>query len=328
MNNICYGCKKPRVLTFEHIIPQSLGGKLKHKLYCKECNDILGRVVDAELAKQYGHIATYLVVTRERGETRSIELEETESKDSILFDGQNLKRKSPIVKIETEDDGKTLKHADVRAGTQKELLQIIESIKKKYITNQDFDILEDPPKPHTDLTQHSIIDNHLLRRAVTKIAYSFLCTRIDSQSILSEHFDKTRLYIIGTNTIDLACSNYIHTQFMTDYARPLHKIHISHDRSNKLTIGYVMLFGMYRFTILLSESFISSIEWPDFDYTFDPVRQQQIFGNYNFRAPPITKLDVLKPKQTKEIVQEELSKGSQIIESYMSDFRFIDGELT
>ena len=115
---------------------------------------------------------------------------------------------------------------------------------------------------------------------------------------------------------------------MTDNTRPLHKIHISLNRNDKLVVGYVALFGIFRFTVLLSDSFKSQIEWPGLDYTFDPVRRQEIFCREFFRAPTITKENILHPKQSKEFVQNELSKGERVIESYVDNYEFLRGEFS
>ena len=62
MNSDCFACKKTKVLTEEHIIPQALGGRLKAKLYCKVCNDNFGEDIDAEITNQFSKIATILVL--------------------------------------------------------------------------------------------------------------------------------------------------------------------------------------------------------------------------------------------------------------------------
>ena len=113
---------------------------------------------------------------------------------------------------------------------------------------------------------------------------------------------------------------------MTDYTRPLHKIHIVLNKSNDSVIGYVSLFGTFRFTTLLSDNFVSQFEWPGLDYTFDPVRRKEIFGKEDFRAPLLSKDDVLNPKQSEETVLEELCAGQKIIENYIDELEFLGGE--
>jgi len=141
-----------------------------------------------------------------------------------------------------------------------------------------------------------------------------LCIKVPKDIILSLDFEEVIAYIKDGTGSDLACANFVHTQFMTDYIRPLHKIHIALNRSE--------------FTVLLSDKFVSQFEWPGLDYTFDPVRRQEVFGNERFRAPAITKKNILHLKQSKEFVQNELNEGQKVIESYVDNYEFLGSELS
>jgi hypothetical protein len=78
---------------------------------------------------------------------------------------------------------------------------------------------------------------------------------------------------------------------------------------------------------LLAENFESKFEWPGLDYTYDPVRLEEIVGNYNFRAPRLTK-EKIPHQQSKEFIQGELHKGYKVIEGYVDKFKFLGGELS
>ncbi len=137
---MCFACTKKRKLTKEHIIPQAIGGRLKAKLYCKKCNSELGRQLDNEISNKFVQFAVILNIKiegRRKGSrfTQPLEVEDLETKTKLVFDGQDLIRKDPIVEIEKESDGKTLKSANVYARSEKELKKIIGSIKKKFKTS-------------------------------------------------------------------------------------------------------------------------------------------------------------------------------------------------
>lgn len=223
-------------------------------------------------------------------------------------------------------DGKTLDFADITARSEQELKKICASIQSRYDVPGGMKTFQDVHPGPTEAERVMMIDNTLLRRAVTKIAYGFTCTKLPESLIFSSAFEAVRQYIRVTDKPALACANFVHTGFMTDNVRPLHKIHIALNRNQKLLVGYVCLFGLYRFTVLLAEGFKSELEWPGLDYTFDPVRRKQVLGNDNFRAPQLTKENILHPKQSKELVQAELYKGHKVIESYVDSFRFLGGE--
>jgi hypothetical protein len=155
-----------------------------------------------------------------------------------------------------------------------------------------------------------------------------LCIKAPPDVVFESAFDEVREYIKDGKGLDLACANFIHTQFMADYIRPLHKIHIATNRQRKITVGYVSIFGIYRFTVLLSDKFTSQLEWPDLDYTFDPVRRKEVIGNERFRAPDLSKENILHPKQSKEFVLQELYRGQQAIGSYVDNYDFLGAELS
>lgn len=327
MKDNCYACTKPRNLTVEHIIPQAIGGRLKARLYCKECNGTFGEVLDDEISKQFGWVGTILNIKRERGRVRPYEVTEVKSGIKLLCDGKGLKRKDPIVKVLSKD-GKKLDSADVTARTEEELKTICASIQGRYDVPGGIKTFQDERPGPTDTEHIMMIDNSLLRRAVSKIAYGFLCIKLPKDVVFSSSFDPLRLYIREPNNINLASGNYSNTCFMTDHVRPIHKIHVAFNRDEGILIGFVSIFGIYRFTILLSEGFKSGVEWPGLDYTFDPVRQKEVFGNANFRAPRLTKKDILCPKQSKVLVQRELDKGYKALEPYSHNFKHLGGEFS
>ena len=309
----------------EHVIPQAIGGRLKARLYCKVCNDAFGDALDDEISKQFGWVGTLLNIKRERGKAQPYEVKELKSGTTLLFDGKNLKRKNPVVKVVSKD-GKKLDFADVTARSEQEFKRICASIERHYDVPGGMKTLKDLHPGPTDAERVMMIDNTLLRRAVSQIAYGFSCIKLPESVVFSPTFDAIRQYIKATDKPALACANFVHTGFMTDHRRPIHKIHVALNRNQGLLVGYVCLFGMYRFTVLLEEGFKSELEWPGLDYTFDPVRRKQLVGNDNFRAPQLTKEKILHPKQSKDFVQTKLDKGHKVIASYVGNFRFLSGE--
>ena len=230
-----------------------------------------------------------------------------------------------MVKVVSKD-GNKLDFADVTARSEKELKRICTSIQKRYNIPGDMKTFQDVHEGPTEAERIMMIDNALLRRAVSKIAYGFTCIKLPESVIFSSAFEAVRKYINASDKPALACANYIHTKFMTDYVRPIHKIHVALNRNRGLLVGYVSLFGIYRFTVLLAENFKSELEWPDLDYTFDPVRREQVVGNENFRVPQLTKENILHPRQSKEFIQSELDKGHKIIGNYVDNFRYLGGK--
>jgi hypothetical protein len=319
----CFACTGVRKLTDEHVIPQALGGKLRAKIYCKECNGTFGKTIDSELSIQLGRYATILNLKRERSNPRSFNVEELRNNTALVFNGKGFRRKDPEIKVRLGQDGKTVKSLDVTARSKKELDKIVASVQNKYnVPGNTKTFYEDHPGP-TDTRYDFVVDNDLMRRGVAKIAYSFICLKLPRDLVFSDSFAKIRHYIVDSTGSALASPNFRHTQFMTDYVRPLHKIHVSLNRQEKIVIGFVMLFGIFRYTILLCSDLNSSFEWPGLDYTFDPVTSKAVSGNPNFRAPDLNKAEILNPRQSKRLLIEELSKGHKILESYANGYKFL-----
>lgn len=328
MNNLCLACTKPRELTNEHIIPQAIGGRLKAPIFCKECNSTFGRELDAEVSKQFGLIATSLNIKRERGKPQTFEVKDIETGTTLITDGKSLKRKDPDVPpIVT--DGKKLKSANVTARDDKELKEIIASINNKYKTNGDWYTFHDHhPGPRVIETEKMMFNSTKIRRAVSKIAFSFLCTKLPRSTVLSSSFDVVRDYMKTGHVPDIATANYIHTKFMTDHVRPLHKIHVALNRREELVVGFVSIFGMFRYTVLLAEGYKSIIEWSDLDYTFDPVRLEEVKGKDTFKARDLTRGNILNPKESKKFVEKEINRGWKTIGGYLKDIEPLEGELS
>lgn len=325
METCCFVCKKIRSLTVEHIIPQAIGGTLKGRLYCKECNDTFGNTLDDEVLTQFGWIGTLLNIKRERGKAQPYEVKEIRSGTALLFDGKDLKRKNPVVKIASKD-GNKLDFADVIARSERELHEICTSIRKRYGVPGGIQTSQDVHPGPTEAERVITIDSAVLRGAVSKIAYGFACIKLPQSIIFSPAFEAIRQYIGTTDQPSLASPNFVHTGFMTDHIRPLHKIHVTLNRDQRLLVGFVSLFGIFRFTVLLAENFESELEWPGLDYTFDPVRREPVVGNDIFRAPHLTKEAILHPKQSEKFVLAELRKGYEVIDSYAEKVSFLDGQ--
>jgi len=311
----------------EHVIPQAIGGTLKERLYCKECNDSFGHALDNEISKQFGWLGTLLNIKRDRGKAQPYEVKEIKSGTTLLFDGKDLKRKKPIVKVESKN-GKNLDFADITARSERELQEICASIQKRYELTGGIEPFQDIHPGPTEAEHVTTIDNTLLRRAITKIAYGFMCIKLPKTITFSSAFEAVRNYMKTADQPFLARANFVNTGFMTDHTRPLHKVHVALNRGQRLLIGYVSLFGIYRFAVLLAEDYESELEWPGLDFTFDPVRRKEVVGKDNFRAPQLTKENVLHPKQSKSLVLSELHKGYRVIESYVKEFRLLGGELS
>src|SRR6187455_2370107 len=93
MPTICYNCTDEITSTNqsdEHIIPNSIGGRLKSKkLLCEKCNKGFGKTIDAEFSKQLDVLAAFFTVKRNRQKNFVIKNAKTNSGDKYhLLDGR------------------------------------------------------------------------------------------------------------------------------------------------------------------------------------------------------------------------------------------------
>jgi hypothetical protein len=324
----CFCCCEHKILTKEHIIPQSLGGKLSAWIYCKECNDKFGDEIDAELTNKFRYFSTSLKIDRDRGKNQHQPFNVYFPKKNIELtsNGSELKRKKPVVEIIKEGD--KVVFASVIARSAKELDRIILGLKEKHSLTHEFDTKNETIPGPIEVEREFVFDNSLIRRAVSKIAYNLICIKIPEKYVFSPSFDEIRSYIRFGAEKDMASANFRNTSFMVDNIRPLHKIHISFNRPKKLVIGFICLFGIFRYTILLSKDINIVIDLADLDYTFDPTTGKEICTKPNFIAPEIGIDDTLRPKHSKELVLRELKKGHKILENYIEGHQNIEIEHT
>lgn len=305
-------CGKIRKLNLEHIIPQCLGSPLEKRIYCVECNSNLGHELDVEIAERFGRYATLLKVKRKRGKNQEVIIEDDKSNLRVKFNGDRFCRVDPAVTKKKNKEGK-IEEVEVLARSAKERDKIFRSLAKKHNFDLALVVSDEVEYPPPSTVNDLVLGGDTIYRAIAKIAYGFASWKLPRSVILSDSFKSIREYIKGTHSEKLVSANYEHTDFMTDNHRPLHKVYISFDRSKGTVVGYVALFGAFRYTVLLSDSFRSEIEWPGIDYTFNPVSQREVPANLVFRAPALTRKQVVSPSNKPERVRHCLERGLNII---------------
>jgi len=309
----CYLCGEEKPLTNEHIIPQFLGGFLGAPIYCSDCNNSTGLGVDSALAGSFARYATLLDVKRERGTNQPFTLKDDISGIELEFcDGQFRRKVTEVTGLEAGADGDS-SGIRVSAKSMRELESITSGISKKHGLGDDSFELEvvqlDAPIGEGDL----LLSSEEIYRAVAKIAYGFACLKLPSSTVFSSPFDAIRGYIRGEDRPKCVSLNYESTDFMTDNHRPLNKVHLAFNRIEGIVIGYVAIFGAFRYTVLVAEHLISNLEWPAVDHTSDPIRKVEVPCPSCFVAPRITREKVVNPRYTEESLIGALNLGLNVV---------------
>lgn len=250
---LCSICLEEKELTFEHIIPESLGGILESDIQCADCNNRkLGSKLVSKAKRTYTirlainylskNLPKLYKQIEEGQEYIARKIDDTTS-EAILKDG---KIKS---KAEKADDGSI--NVD-RQDTEKKLREILtkEGLTKDEIEKKldEFKKIE-VDKPHKLTDTITVIkrkfkewfqkpsESYLDERVITLIAYNYLCMVV-GEIIYDSRMNFIREFILnGTKSDSLIIDQF---PFTNEYA-PYHKI-FSEPKDTEIKVT-IVLFG-------------------------------------------------------------------------------------
>ncbi|MGE0566621.1 MAG: HNH endonuclease [Bacteroidia bacterium] len=278
----CYLCPNDLTgenISEEHIIPNAIGGYLKSdKLLCRICNSKFGQKADAELAKQFAFLCSYLNIDRDRGSIPTLKGGKTkDGKEYHLVNGSKPAFSKPSIK-KIQQEGETL--LSVTARNEKELIQILKGLKRK---NPDLDIdkLKERFQWKEDYVNEKIsfntaVGGDLAFQAITKIAVNyFLNTKNDRVSI-------SHLIPYLKSEIELEIVDHYYPQspiYEQNGDEIIHLIHLVGDVKEKTLYCYLELFSSYSFLVLLSDNYTEK----DFShsYVYDVLKNETVEKQVN-----------------------------------------------
>ncbi|OAA84686.1 HNH endonuclease [Clostridium ljungdahlii] len=273
----CYvcGCELTKAnQSLEHIILNSIGGKLKSKkLLCKTCNSKFGGNIDDKLAKQLNVFANLLNIKRENGNPQSIKvLDEETNEEYIIEPGGKPARSKPLVKI--TNDGNEVK-INVTARNIIESKRILKQLNKKYNQINVDDWLKNAEvksNPISNITLHACFGGKESFRSICKTAVDYyLCT-----GGIQKFINHLIPYIDGE--IDLNVVNFYYSKNNTPkFKKITHSIIVKGDKKNKILYSYIEFFNVCKFIVLLNgnytgKSFIQK-------YCYDVIKTKEIKDN-------------------------------------------------
>lgn len=260
--SICYMCQQnlnSSNSSLEHIIPNSLGGRLKSdELLCKDCNSTIGSQEDAILAKQLNFIANMLDIERDRGKPRSFEASHKETNEKFRFlTGGKPQRIKPEIKTIKNDNKTEIK---IKARDIKQAKEVLKSFKKNYkFTNDEvediidtFKVVEEPFKK--EVTIDEVYGGKDAFKGIAKIVlnyYFYLEQERKEVSDFIEDYLDNNCDILPKISFMYLSDEIIHKN-KDDI---LHSILIVGDVSENILYGYVELFNFYRVTVLLNDCY-------------------------------------------------------------------------
>lgn len=252
----CYNCSKPLVaddVSIEHIIPQSIGGRLKSKsLLCVRCNSTFGSSIDKAVEKCYESLIALLALDRERSDRLPV-LKNLQTPSGTLYrlvDGKKAEVMHPSV-IKTEEG------YSITARNEDQLKDIFKGFKKRY---PSFDIEEAMQAvTYTDsylnepLQISFTIGGDAMLRGVGKIALNQYIRKFGNAPFLEEIIN----VINGTVPLE---QNRIHLVPTNDYAQleadeVSHTIYLKALPQSNILYAWVNLFSYSSFIVVLSNQY-------------------------------------------------------------------------
>ena len=250
---ICSICLEEKELTFEHIIPESLGGILETDIQCADCNNKkLGSKLVSKAKKTYTiRLAVNYLKNNlpklfkqiEEGQEYIARKNDTTTSEAVIKDGviksKAEKASDGSINVDRQDSEKKIREIFAKEGLSKEeidsrldefknievdkphkLTDSITVVKRKFVS-----WFQKPSEPYMD------------ERVIALIAYNYLCMVI-GDIIIDSKMNFIREFILnGTKTDNLIIEQIPYTN---EY-KPYHKIFSEPEETEiKITI---VLFG-------------------------------------------------------------------------------------
>ncbi len=271
----CYICEQEIISgnTYdEHIVLNSIGGRLHSKdLICRKCSPQFD-AIDSYLSKQLNHLANMLNIKRDRGNPQPIQAEmvETGKKISLAPGGQPVLVEPTI--IETTEDG-----IDIYARDRKQLRQVLQGLKRKYPKLDVEDILDKAIKKGDYVDSRvgfSIpIGGSETFQAVCKMAMNFYIFRGGNRDYIAHLIP----YIRSGGKYDYAWHFYPEDESLPDNLKDgkiIHGLFIKGNPKEKVLYSFIEFFSTFRFLVLLCDEYTGK-EFQS-TYSFDVLERVEI----------------------------------------------------
>jgi len=281
----CYICNKnivPEEVYNEHIILNSLGGRLKSKsLICRQCARNLDKI-DVALSRSLNSFGLLLNIPRDRGTNPSIQATRTDTGEQISLDsgGKPVLIKPTIIDNLADNEQPFLY---ISAMNQSQMRKVLTGLKRKYPYLDVEEIIKSAVARQEYVPP--VIINLLFGeeefRSVCKMAINFYMYHD------GEHEGERDLIAHLIPYIKDGCENqYVGYYYPDELIAAsnssesfIHTLYIKGNPQEKILYGYIELYSAFRLIILLSDSY----EGESFRkvYSFDVLSRERIEKEIN-----------------------------------------------
>lgn len=258
----CYICDSKLTKnneTEEHIILNSIGGRLKSKnLMCKSCNSKLGSNIDHLLAKQLNPIANLLDIKRDRGEPQNIKGKYSD-REVIIEPGGRIKLARPYV-----EKGEKVIH--IEASSIGEARKVLKGLQRSYpeidIANETANFSKE--KEYLESVTIGLTFGGIdIKRAICKMAVNYFIENGGDPSIIKYLLP----FIKGEEKLKNTKYYYPRREvFYKENEEILHSLVLSGDPETKYLFVYVELFNEFKFIVLLSNDYVGKEVYQSYHY--------------------------------------------------------------
>lgn len=249
----CYNCESPLNQinqSIEHIIPNSVGGRLKSKkLLCNSCNKRLGEEIDVEIGRQLNPFMNFFLIDRERGKYNPLK-GKTNNGEEFILDGIEVKSKP---KISVNDNGVSFNGND-----EQDVKNYLKGILKKHPYLKIDEIIEKANKGKYYLNEPININMNFggekALRAITKIMVNFYLFNNGNKEYASNLIQ----YMNGSINNGEIWYNYEfeNDKLVITKGNVYHFLKIEGNPHEKILYGYIELFGTHKFLLLFSNNYV------------------------------------------------------------------------
>ena len=291
----CYICNKDIIcedIYNEHIILNSLGGRLKSKsLICEPCSVSVHKI-DTALSKSLNLFGLLLDIKRDRKTNPSIKVTRSDTGEEIFLHsgGKPGLTDKPLIKDKLDDNEQPFSH--VRTSNKSQMRKVLTGLKRKKYPSLNVEekvnsaVLQQEkiPRVHTKIL---FGDQEL--RSVCKMAINFYMYHGGKRDLIAHLIP----YI--QNRCENQCVNYYYPDELI--ATPnlsgtfIHTLFIKGNPQEKLLYGYIELYNAFRLIVLLSDSY----EETSFQeiYSFDVLSRREVDKKININISRKELLDLV-----------------------------------
>ena len=256
----------------EHVIPQSVGGKLVITGFlCAGCNSKAGEKCDAALAKQLNPLSLFFGIVRERGKVPPQVFKTTTGDKLQQHADGSFSPAKPSYHEEKTEEGIEIK---ISARSDEELNKILAGIKKKY-PKVDIETLKQEAVRVRQYPKGLILNSlefggHETGKSIVKTALAFASNVGVAPSVCTTALE----YLKGC--LGEAPFGYYSKDIVLNRPAgiPLHCVAIAGNPEEKLLLGYVEYYGFRRMMICLSDQYLG--EKFSNAYAINPVTGETI----------------------------------------------------